>query len=156
MLLTHSMWRSRSYSIQFLIAFQYMVRVFVRKPKFNNFYITKNRCGGLCGYWGGRGGGGNHWMRPSNGVLWKGRCFTSDLWGYISGGEIAMLTDLDCRQLDLDKLCLDNSYSVCELYLLRCLQWGSSHCLFPYKSCNGRSCVCTSFLSLLLCKLVME
>lgn len=24
-----------------------MVRMFVRKLKFNNFYITKNRCGGL-------------------------------------------------------------------------------------------------------------
>lgn len=24
-----------------------MVRMFVRKPKFNNFYITKNRYGGL-------------------------------------------------------------------------------------------------------------
>lgn len=132
-----------------------MVRMFVRKPKFNNFYITKNRCGGLSvvteeekGRRQRRGGGGkgNHWLRPSNEVLWKGRrLFPNQSVGLcILGGEIATLTDLGCRQLDLCKLSLDNSYSVYELYLLYCLQWGSSHCLFPYKSCNGQSCVCSS------------
>lgn len=39
--------RSYSYLEEFLIIFQYMVRMFVRKPKFNNFFIAKNRCRGI-------------------------------------------------------------------------------------------------------------